>query len=536
MQAEIQDETPGAAPGDAPEARTGPMKIGVPTETRPGERRVAVTPETVGKLIKLGFAVQVEAGAGLEARIADADFAAAGAEIVDAAAVWSASDLVVKVAPPTDEEADQLREGASLASLLDADERHPLVARLAARKATFLALDAVPRISRAQTMDIRSSMANLAGYRAVIESAIRFGRTLGAQVTAAGSTPPAKVLIIGAGVAGLAAVAAARGLGAVVRAFDTREACREQVQSLGAEFLTVAVKESGDGAGGYAKEMSKEFIDAEMALFRKQAREVDVVITTALIPNRPAPKLWLTDMVESMRPGSVVVDLASPRGGNCELTVPGEDVVHAGVTIVGETDLTQRMADHASRLFARNVLALLTELGGGTKWSIDLANPITRGVTVLEGGELRWPAPPPDPSPAPPAVQKPAPLAPPPPQGLPAQVWVPLVFSGVLAVLALARWAPAEFLQHFTVFVLACIIGWQVIWNVTPALHTPLMSVTNAISGIILIGGVLQLGSTSATAGFLGFLAILLASINVFGGFAVTQRMLGMFRRHGEAS
>ncbi|HMV66366.1 MAG TPA: Re/Si-specific NAD(P)(+) transhydrogenase subunit alpha, partial [Myxococcota bacterium] len=329
--------------------------------------------------------------------------------------------------------------------------------------------------------------------------------------------------------------AAARGLGAQVRAFDTRAACREQVQSLGAEFLTVELQESGEGAGGYAKEMSKAFIDAEMELFRKQAREVDVVISTALIPNRPAPKLWMRDAVEAMRPGSVVVDLASPRGGNCELTVPGEDAVHAGVTIVGELDLTQRMADHASRLFARNVLALLTELGGGSGWKLDLGNPIVRGITVLERGEVRWPAPPPEPSPAPVQKQAAPPPAPPQPPPLPPTVWMPIVFSAVLAVLALARWAPEDFLQHLTVFVLACVIGWQVIWNVTPALHTPLMSVTNAISGIILIGGVLQLGSTSVTAGLLGFIAVLLASINIFGGFAVTHRMLAMFHKHGEA-
>ena len=521
------------------------MRAGVPKESRPGERRVAATAETVEKLRKLGFAVQVERGAGLEARISDAEYVAAGAEIVDAASVWGTSDLILKVLAPTEHEIEQLRDGTVIAAWLDSDENDPLVSRLAEKRATFLALDAVPRISRAQVMDIRSSMANLAGYRAVIEAAAAFGRTMGAQVTAAGSTPPAKVLIIGAGVAGLAAIAAARGLGAQVRAFDTRAACREQVQSLGAEFLTVELEESGEGQGGYAKEMSPAFIEAEMALFRAQAREVDVVITTALIPNRPAPKLWLTDMVEAMRDGSVVVDLASLRGGNCTLTVPGEDVVHAGVRIIGDTDLTQRMADHASRLFARNVLSLVTELGGATQWRIDLNNPITRGICVLEAGVVRWPAPPPEPSPAPkpPPAPKPAAVTEAPPSALshaaahpatpqaPTSIGAVVAVLGGLALLAVARAAPPEFLEHFTVFVLACIIGWQVIWNVTPALHTPLMSVTNAISGIILVGGVLQLAAPGKIAALLGFCAILFASINIFGGFAVTHRMLAMFRR-----
>jgi NAD(P) transhydrogenase subunit alpha len=413
----------------------------------------------------------------------------------------------------------------------------------------------VPRISRAQVMDIRSSMANLAGYRAVIEAAGKFGRTVGAQVTAAGSTPPAKVLVIGAGVAGLAAIAAARGLGAQVRGFDTRAACAEQIQSLGGEFLTVEIQESGDGGGGYAKEMSPEFIAAEMALFRKQAAEVDIVITTALIPNRPAPKLWLADMVELMRPGSVVVDLAAIRGGNCELTVPGEDIVAHDVHIIGDTDLTQKMADHASRLFAKNVLNLVNELGGAQGWKIDLENPVARSITVLEAGEVRWPAPPvavsaPAPAPkpaeakveakveapkavvAPPPVQTAAHAAPVDAGGqVPMGLWAVVTALAVGAVIALSRYAPADFLQHLTVFILAVIIGWQVIWNVKPALHTPLMSVTNAVSGIIMVGGVLQLAAPSKTAAILGFCAILFASINIFGGFAVTHRMLAMFQR-----
>ncbi len=509
------------------------MKLGVPKESRRGEARVAVTPETAAKLAATGFEVLVEPGAGSAARITDEAYVEAGATLTDD--VWSA-DLVIKVSKPTGKEIKQLADGAILACVFDADESDPLVAKLASKGCTLLALDAVPRISRAQVMDIRSSMANLAGYRAVIEAAAQFGRTLGPQVTAAGSTPPANVLIIGAGVAGLAALGTARGLGARVRAFDTRAAAREQVESLGGEFLEVQFEESGEGKGGYAKVMSPEFIAAEMALFREVAPHTDITITTALIPNRPAPKLWMRDAVELMKPGSVVVDMAASRGGNCEATVPGKTVEDSGVTIVGTADLTQDMVDHASKLLARNVLALMKELGGGESWTLDLDNDITRGITVLLKGELKWPAPPPEPSPVK-AKRKSVPLPPPPksPEPVtpeaPNKIWMGATFVGVLAMLALARWAPDEFLHHLTVFMLACVIGWQVIWSVSPALHTPLMSVTNAISGIILVGGVLQLGATDYTASVLGFLAILFASINIFGGFAVTHRMLAMFRR-----
>lgn len=515
------------------------MRAGIPKETRRGERRVAATPETVAGLIKLGFEVQVEAGAGLAARCDDAAYEAAGATVVETEVVWSTSDLVLKVAHPSPKELRLLRDGATLACVFDADEHDPLVARLAAKGCTLLAVDAVPRISRAQVMDVRSSMANLAGYRAVVEAAAAFARTMGPQVTAAGSTPPAKVLVIGAGVAGLAAVAAARGLGATVRAFDTRAAAREQVESLGGEFLEVPVDEDGEGGGGYGKVMSEAFIAAEMALFRAQAAEVDVVITTALIPGRPAPKLWMADAVALMRPGSVVVDLAASRGGNCELTQPGKVVDVGGVTIIGEVDLTQRMADHASRLLARNLLALLKEFGGGSGWTIDASNDVARCVTVLEAGELRWPARPPEPTPAPTAKANAA-VQPPPSRPVkhpepPAETppWVAVAVGLVVVPLGfmMAPYAPAQFLEHLKIFILACFIGWQVIWNVSPALHTPLMAVTNAVSGIIIIGGMLQIASDSMLAATLGFFAILFASINVFGGFGVTHRMLGMFRR-----
>ena len=514
------------------------MKLGVPRETRRGEARVAVTPETTKKLVELGFDVHVEAGAGEKALYPDDAYKDSGATIVDAPGAWDV-DLVVKVAHPTAKELKQLRTGGTIGFILDADESHAVVKRIATEKATLIAFDAVPRTTRAQVMDIRSSMANLAGYRAVIEAASRFGRTMSMQVTAAGSTPPAKVLIIGAGVAGLAALGTARGLGATVTAFDTRSAAREQVESLGGAFLEVQIEESGEGKGGYAKVMSQEFIDAEMALFREQAKDVDIVITTANIPNRAAPKLWMADMVETMKPGSVVVDLAAVRGGNCELTVPGKVVNVHGVTIIGTTDLTQNMADHASRLLARNIFALLKEFGGGKDWNVDLDNEILRGVTVLEQGEVRWPAPPPEPSPAAPVKSEPTKVAPkaPPPKALPpppeppSRVWMGVTFLSVLALVALSNFAPPKFLNHLTVFVLSCFIGWQVVWNVTPALHTPLMSVTNAISGIIIVGGIIQLSSGGTFAYTLGFLAILFASINIFGGFAVTHRMLAMFRR-----
>lgn len=521
------------------------MRLGVPAEARREEQRVAVTPETVSAYVALGYDVVVEAGAGAGARIADAAYVAAGAALVDRDTVWSSSDLIVKVAQPLVREVDALKEGATVLFWLDGDETQPVVKRLAAKGATLLAMDAVPRITRAQVMDVRSSMANLAGYRAVVEAASRFGRTLGAQVTAAGSTPPAQILVIGAGVAGLAALAAGRGLGAQVSAFDTRSACREQVESLGGAFLEVQLDESGEGSGGYAKEMSQAFLDAEMALFRRLASETDIVITTAAIPNRPAPKLWMADAVAEMKAGSVVVDLAAARGGNCEHTVPGKVVEVDGVTIVGTPDLTQAMADHASRLLARNVLALLRSFGGAEDFTVDLDDPVVRGVTVLHAGEVLWPAPPPEPSPPPP----PAEPAPPPPAAaaptaaadLPptddlasrSPVWLGAGALGLAATLLLAPMLPAAFLHHLTVFVLACVVGWQVVWNVTPALHTPLMSVTNAISGIILVGGLLQLGAGSDAAIVLGFLAVVFASINVFGGFAVTHRMLDMFR--GEA-
>jgi NAD(P) transhydrogenase subunit alpha len=443
------------------------------------------------------------------------------------------------VRPPTPAEAQRAREGATLISLLQPERNPELPPVLQALKLSAVALERIPRVTRAQKMDVLSSMANLAGYRAVIEAAQQYQGFFGPQITAAGATPPARVLIIGAGVAGLAAIATAKALGAEVRAFDVRAAAREQIESLGATFLQVDIQESGDGGGGYAKTMSKEFIEAEMALFRKQAAEVDIVITTALVPGTRAPLLLPRDVVEKLKPGSVVVDMAAEQGGNCELCKPGEIVEFNGVKIIGFTDLASRMAGTASRFFANNLVHLITEMGAGEKFRVDLENDVVRPALLTHGGELLPPPPRKEPSPAP--APKPAPK-PPPVDAKPQQqsimaptrrAWgTTLGGLGLIAVMfVLGRFAPADFLKHFTVFILACFVGWQVVWSVTPALHTPLMSVTNAISGIIIIGGMLQIGGDIDLASILGALAVLVAAVNISGGFLVTQRMLKMFQR-----
>jgi NAD(P) transhydrogenase subunit alpha len=551
------------------------MKLGIVTETRPGERRVAASPAVVAKWVKGGWEVAVERGAGDAASYPDAQYAAAGAAIVDRATAWH-SDIVLKLRPPVLEdgacEADQLREGGTLISYIQPAEHPELVERLAARKLTVLAMDQVPRISRAQKMDALSSMANIAGYRAVVEAANRFGSFFTGQFTAAGKVPPAKVLIIGGGVAGLAALGAAKGLGAIVRAFDVRPTVEDQVKSLGGEFLTVTIQESGEGQGGYAKEMSKEFLEAEYALFRAQAKEVDIVITTALIPGKPAPVLWFTDMVELMKPGSVIVDLAAEKGGNCELTRPGEVIEHKGVTIVGYTDLPSRMAHVASDMYGTNLAHLLDEMGGAKGYKVDHDNDAVRPALVLERGDKRWPPPPPKKvEPARPsaavksgqiavapvaAAARPAPVAEKRPaqghghgHGAPAEA--PSQSSGIImAVIGLALagvWAYLRFgrgsvdvaaspptvalLQHLTVFVMAVFVGFQVVWNVTPALHTPLMSVTNAISGIIVVGGLLGSNGRLDASVAVAVVATLFATINIAGGFLVTRRMLAMFRK-----
>jgi H+-translocating NAD(P) transhydrogenase subunit alpha len=505
--------------------------IGVPKETLPGEKRVAATPESIKKFKERGLGVRVERGAGLGAGITDEAYTAAGAELVDE--VWSTNDFVFKVRPPSLDEAAKLKEGALLVSLIQAERNPGLVDALKARKATVLALEKVPRITRAQKMDVLSSMANLSGYRAVVEAATHYQGFFSPQITAAGASPPAKVLIIGAGVAGLAAVGAARALGADVRAFDTRAAAREQVESLGARFLEVKLQESGEGQGGYAKTMSPEFIAAEMELFRNQAKEVDVIITTALVPGTKAPILVPKDVVDCLKPGSVIVDMAAEQGGNCELTKPGEVFLYQGVRIIGFTDLASRMSTTSSRFFSMNLWNLAGEFGKGDTFTIDLENDVVRPALVLHKGEVLPPAP----------VKEPAPKPKPPPvDAKPAQqqlqsptrrAWGSTI-GGLLAIVvlfAIGRFAPPEFLQHSTVFVLACFVGWQVIWSVSPALHTPLMSVTNAISGIIIVGGMLQVGAGLDLASILGALAVLFAAINIAGGFLVTQRMLKMFQR-----
>ena len=516
------------------------MKVGVPKEVRRGERRVAATPETVGRLVKLGFEVLVEKDAGLGASFRDSDYVAQGAVIASSVKqVWQETDLVLKVQPPEHNpdldihEVDLLREGGALISFIFPAKNQELVQRLAARKATVLAIDQVPRITRAQKMDALSSMANIAGYRAVIEAASFYGRFFTGQMTAAGKVPPAKMLVIGAGVAGLAAIGAARGLGAMVRAFDTRAEVREQVQSMGAEFLTVSLHEDGSGTGGYAKEMSKEFIAAEMALFALQAKEVDIIITTALVPGKPAPVLITEDMVKSMRQGSVIVDMAAESGGNCSLTQPGQVIEQHGVTVIGYVDLPSRLAPTASQLYGSNLTHLLADMGGAKSFHIDLEDEVVRGAIVLREGELLWPPPRKE---APKVERKErAPSSPPPsPKKAEESAGVSLlVVAATLGILLLAgAFAPPVFVGHLTVFVLACFIGWQVVWNVSPALHTPLMSVTNAVSGIILVGGMLQIsGPVTSPVTVLSAIAVLIATINVAGGFLVTQRMLKMFQR-----
>ena len=519
------------------------MKIGIPKEIRPGERRVAATPDTVSRLLKLGFEVNVETQAGAGASFRDTEYSALGAGVLRSAReLWDTSDIILKVQPPElnaalgMHEADLLREGGILVSFIWPGKNGELVDRLASRRATVLAMDQVPRITRAQKMDALSSMANIAGYRAVIEAASFFGRFFTGQMTAAGKVPPAKVLVIGAGVAGLAAIGAARGLGAIVRAFDTRAEVREQIQSMGAEFLEVHIKEDGAGSGGYAKTMSAEFIAAEMALFAKQAKDVDIIITTALVPGKAAPVLITEEMVSSMRPGSVIVDLAAEAGGNCAVTRPGEVITQDGVTVIGYVDLPSRLAPTASQLYGSNLTHLLADMGGAKSFHVDLEDAVVRGAIVLHEGKLVWPAPKSAPLNLPPVPQTKS--IPPPPKAAPVPapahplrvVAFALAATALLALLGSV--APKEFVSHLTVFVLACFVGWQVVWNVTPALHTPLMSVTNAISGIILVGGMLQIsGPLGSPVTLLSAAAVLLATINITGGFWVTTRMLRMFQR-----
>jgi NAD(P) transhydrogenase subunit alpha len=525
--------------------------IGVPRETAAGEKRVATVPEVVEKLIKLGFKVKVQSGAGDAANFADDTYRAAGAEIVaDAAALWSGCDIAFKVRGPGADEVGLMHEGQTLVSFIWPAQNPGLMQQLAARKVTVLAIDSLPRmLSRAQKMDALTSMAGVTGYRAVIEAANAFGRFFNGQITAAGKIPPAKIFIAGAGVAGLAAIGTAVGLGAIVRANDTRAEVADQVVSLGGEFVKVDYAEEGSGGGGYAKVMSEGFQQAQREMYAKQAREVDVIITTALIPGKPAPRLITAEMVKSMKPGSVIVDLAAEQGGNCELTEANRVVVKHGVTIIGYTDLPSRLAKQSSTLYATNLFRLSEELCKTKDGvvNVNMDDDAIRGLTVIKDGKITWP-PPPLKLPAPPAAAKPAAAAPAAKKGhghggdsTPASGTATAITFAVAAVMFwfVGAYAPQEFLAHFTVFVLACFVGYMVVWNVTPALHTPLMSVTNAISSIIAIGALVQVappisaGAERPELWILGLAVagIALTTINMFGGFAVTQRMLEMFRK-----
>ena len=529
-----------------------PLTIGIPREVFAGEKRVATVPEVVEKLIKLGFKVVVQSGAGDQANCSDDSYRQAGAEIIaDAAGLWANSDLVFKVRGPSSEEIALMREGGTLISFIWPAQNPELMQQLAAKKATVLAIDSLPRqLSRAQKMDALTSMAGISGYRAVIEAANAFGRFFNGQITAAGKVPPAKVFIAGAGVAGLAAIGTAANLGAIVRANDTRAEVADQVKSLGGEFVKVDYEEEGSGGGGYAKVMSEGFQQAQREMYAKQAKEADIIITTALIPGKPAPKLITAEMVQSMKPGSVIVDMAGEQGGNCELTVPGEAVVRHGVTIIGYTDLPSRLAKQSSTLYANNLLRLTEELCKTKDGNIDvnMEDDAIRGLTVIKEGSITWPPPPPKipAAPAPAAKPTAAPEAKKAAHGhgAPSEPMsrnkLAILFGACAALFWLiGAYAPASFLGHFTVFVLACFIGYMVVWNVTPALHTPLMSVTNAISSIIAIGALVQIAPPISAAldrpemaiRLLAVGALILATINMFGGFAVTQRMLAMFRK-----
>ena len=516
------------------------MKIGIPKEVHTGEKRVATTPEVAKQLIKLGFDVAIEAGAGSAANFSDASYVEAGATVVkNTKEIWTESDIILKVRGPelnpdlNTEEVDLLKENQIFISFLWPAQNPDLLKKLADKKVTAMAMDMVPRISRAQKMDALSSMANIAGYRAVVEAAQHFGRFFTGQITAAGKVPPAKVMIIGAGVAGLAAIGAAKSMGAIVRAFDTRPEVKEQIESMDAEFLELDFEEEGSGTGGYAKVMSKEFIAAEMALFAEQARDVDIIITTALIPGKPAPELILEEHVVALKDGSVIVDLAAEQGGNCKLSEAGKVVNKHGVSIIGYTDLPSRMAAQASQLYGTNLRHLLTDMTKEKdgKAKVDFEDEVVRGATAVREGEITFPPPAPKLSAAP---AKPAEEAKPleKVEEKPSAMG-PLVTFGVgaLALFGLGAVAPASFMAHFTVFVLACFVGYMVIWNVSAALHTPLMSVTNAISSIIIIGALLQISSADMTITWVAGFAVLITAINITGGFAVTRRMLEMFRR-----
>jgi NAD(P) transhydrogenase subunit alpha len=525
------------------------LKIGAPKEIEPGESRVAMTPDSAGQLQKLGYECVIEAGAGAAAGFSDAAYEAAGVEVVKtAAALWKAADIVAKVRPPTEAEAKRLRDGQTLISFFWPGQNEALMELAKSRGANVIAMDMVPRISRAQKMDALSSMANIAGYRAVIEAGNNFGRFFTGQVTAAGKVPPAKVLVVGAGVAGLAAIGTATSLGAIVYAFDVRPEVSEQIESMGAEFVFLEFEESSQDSsstGGYAAPSSPEFREKQLEKFRELAPEMDIVITTALIPGRPAPKLWTEDMVRMMKPGSVIVDLAAERGGNCDLTKADERVVSDnGVVIIGYTDFPSRMATQSSTLYSTNIRHMMTDLTPEKDGQVvhNMEDDVIRGATVTYQGEITYPPPPPKVAAiaAAPKKEKAKELTP--EEKREAEVaafkaqtknQVTLLAIGAALILGvgLIPGMPASFMQHFIVFVLSVFIGFQVIWNVAHSLHTPLMAVTNAISSIIILGALIQIGSSSVLITILAALGIFMAAVNIFGGFLVTRRMLAMFQK-----
>ena len=523
------------------------MKIGTPKEIFEGENRVAMTPESALQLQKLGHTCVIETGAGAAAGFDDAAYEAAGVEVAKtAAALWKAADVVAKVCPPSDAEVKRLRASQTLISMFNPAGNTELMEAAAKKGATVMAMDMVPRISRAQKMDALSSMANIAGYRAVIEAGNNFGRFFTGQITAAGKVPPAKVLVVGAGVAGLAAIGTSTSLGAITLAFDVRPEVAEQVESMGAEFVYLDFEEEqadGSASGGYASVSSPEFREAQLAKFRELAPDVDIVITTALIPNREAPELWTEDMVAAMKPGSVIVDLAAEKGGNCKLTKMDEKIVtDNGVTIIGYTDFPSRMATQASTLYSTNIRHLMTDLTPEKDGVIshDMEDDVIRGATITHEKAVTFPPPPPKvaaiaAAPKKEKVKEKTPeekradeLA-----AFKAQTknQVTLLAVGAAVLLGVGLVAPASFMQHFIVFVLAVFVGFQVIWGVAHSLHTPLMAVTNAISSIIILGALMQIGSNSALVIILAALSVFMCGINIFGGFLVTRRMLAMFQK-----
>ena len=523
------------------------MKVGTPKEVFEGENRVAMTPESALQLQKLGHTCIIETGAGAAAGFDDAAYEAAGVEVAKtAAALWKAADVVAKVRPPSEAEVKRLRASQTLISMFNPAGNTELMEAAAEQGATVMAMDMVPRISRAQKMDALSSMANIAGYRAVIEAGNNFGRFFTGQITAAGKVPPAKVLVVGAGVAGLAAIGTSTSLGAITLAFDVRPEVAEQVESMGAEFVYLDFEEEqadGSASGGYASVSSPEFREAQLAKFRELAPDVDIVITTALIPNREAPELWTEDMVKAMKPGSVIIDLAAEKGGNCKLTKMDEKVVtDNGVTIIGYTDFPSRMAMQASTLYSTNIRHLLTDLTPEKDGVINhnMEDDVIRGATITHEKAVTFPPPPPKvaaiaAAPKKEKVKEKTPeekradeLA-----AFKAQTknQVTLLAVGAAVLLGVGLVAPASFMQHFIVFVLAVFVGFQVIWGVAHSLHTPLMAVTNAISSIIILGALMQIGSNSALVIILAALSVFMCGINIFGGFLVTRRMLAMFQK-----